>query len=61
LGLPSKLRYISLKTSSGANIDFLDAMLDEEIQTTVTEQFILKTYSLIGMRDNRPLPLQTIF
>jgi hypothetical protein len=36
-------------------------MSGKEIQTTVAELFISKAYRLIGIRVDKPLPLQTVF
>jgi hypothetical protein len=56
-------RHTSLNSSRVVviNTDSLDDMTDEEIQFSLADQFVSKAYRLIAKRDNKPLPLRTIF
>jgi hypothetical protein len=54
-------RYMSLNSSWGVTTDFVDRMMDEEIQSALADLYVLKAYCLIGKRVDKPFPLCITF
>jgi hypothetical protein len=55
-------RHTSLNSSRGViRTDSLDGMSDEEIQSALADQFVLRAYRLIGKNDNKLFSLHSIF
>jgi hypothetical protein len=55
-------RHASLNSSRGfVNTYSLDGMSDDEIQSALADQSVLRAYRLIGKRDEKQFPLRAVF
>jgi hypothetical protein len=55
-------RHTSLNYSWGVvSTDSLDGLSSEEIQTALAGQSVSEAYRLIGKRNGKPFPLQSVF
>jgi hypothetical protein len=54
--------HSSLNFSQGVvSTDSLSGMLDEEIQSSLTDHSISEAFGLVGKRDDKPFPVRTVF